>query len=73
MNPDSFRPYFSDEDYYHYNAPRKLSRWQKFTSYVLPFIVLAGICFGIYLSMSWLLQGMIELSGPLCDKLICNL
>lgn len=66
---DITRPIYSDEDYYHYNAPQKLSRWQKFTGYVLPFIVLAGICFGLYLAMNYILQAMVLISEPLSKYL----
>ena len=57
--------YWDEDDYYRKEGPQKLSKWQKFTAYVLPWIVLAGICFGIYLSMNYLLQGIVELSEPL--------
>lgn len=70
---DITRPIYSDEDYYHYNAPQRLSAWQKFTNYVLPFLVLAGICFLIYLFFGYVLQFMIEISKPLCEKAICKL
>lgn len=65
--------YWDETDYYHKEGPQKLSLWQKFTAYVLPFIVLAVICFLLYLFMGYVLQFMIEVSKPLCEEVVCKI
>lgn len=67
MNEPLF--YWDETDYYHKAGPRKLSLWRKFTGYVLPWIVLLGICFGLFLSMNYILQAMVLLSEPLSKYL----
>jgi hypothetical protein len=57
--------YWDEDDYYRKEGPQQLSRWQKFTQYVLPWLVLAGICFGLYLTMLYGLEAIILISEPL--------
>jgi len=54
--------YWDESDYYHKNAPVKKTKWQVFTAYILPWLVLAGIVFGFYLSMNYLLEAIFILS-----------
>lgn len=59
--------YWDEDDYYRKEGPQKLSVWQKFVAYVLPWIVLAGIAYGLYLSMNYIIVGIYYLSEPLSE------
>ncbi len=53
------------EDRLDYFYPGGMTPKDKFFEFFLPWIILAGICLGIFLAGSFILQGIIELSGPL--------
>lgn len=43
--------------------------WFAFVHYVLPWLVLLGICFGLYLSANYMLQALFLLSEPVSKVL----
>lgn len=59
--------YWDESDYYHKNAPKKKTKWQFFTAYILPWFVLAGICYGLYLFAYYSLDIIILISEPLAE------
>lgn len=59
--------YWDESDYYHKNAPVKKTRWQFFTYYIAPWLVLAGLCFGLYLLMIYGLEIILIISEPLAE------
>lgn len=59
--------YWDESDYYHKNAPKRKTKWQFFTSYILPWLVLLAICAGLYLFMLYSLQIIMILSEPLAE------
>ncbi len=59
--------YWDESDYYHKNAPRKKTKWQFFTAYILPWLFLGAISFGLYLSMNYILEAIFILSEPLAE------
>lgn len=54
-----------EDPFYPYTEEQNL--WGKFKQYVLPWLILAGICVGIYFILVNGLQFMIELSGPVSE------
>lgn len=59
--------YWDDDDYYRKEGPRKLNLWQKFVAYVLPWIVLGAICYGLFISLESIIVGLYYLSEPLSE------
>lgn len=59
--------YWDESDYYHKNAPQKKTKWQFFTAYILPWLVLGAICFGLHLVMLYSLEIIMIISEPLAE------
>lgn len=59
--------YWDESDYYHKNAPKRKTKWQFFTSYILPWLVLLAIVAGLYLFMLYSLEIIMILSEPLAE------
>lgn len=56
------------EDHYQL-YPKEKTKWDLFKQYILPWLILLGICFGLYLALLYGLEAIIILSEPLGERM----
>lgn len=61
--------HIAEGDMLDYFYPRGMNLRDKFFEYVFPWIILAGICFGLYMLANYGLEGIVLISGPLSEAM----
>lgn len=57
------------QDFHSWAYPNGMSKFDKFFEYVLPWLILIGICVGIYYMFNYGLQAIFILSEPLAEAM----